>query len=74
MWEHDGDGAEGTYVMLTEDGINFLLEKESEMYDFSVKVIDRFGKEDMKKMLRLIKEFETVLSTELEKEEAEDES
>ncbi len=74
VWEHDGDGAEGTYVMLTEDGKNLLLEKESEMYDFSVRVIDRFGKEDMKKMLRLIKEFETVLSTELEKEETEDES
>ena len=60
--------------MLTEYGKSFLLEKESEMYDFSVRVIDSFGKEDMKKMLRLIKEFETVLRTELEKEENEDES
>ena len=74
VWEHDGDGTEGTYVYLTDTGRALLKEREKEATEFFVKVIDKFGKDDMKKMLRLLKEFETVVSSELEDEEVEDES
>ena len=74
VWEHEGDGTEGTYVYLTDEGKELLEEREKEVYEFFVKVIDKFGKDDMKKMLHLLKKFETIMSTELEEEEAEDES
>ena len=74
VWEHDGDGTEGTYVSMTSEGRKLLEEREKKIEEFFVRVIDRFGKDDMKKMLQMLKKFVTVLSAELENEEAEDES
>ncbi len=74
VWEHDGDGTEGTYVSITYEGRKLLEERENKIEEFFARVIDRFGKDDMKKMLQMLKKFVTVLSTELENEEAEDEA
>ena len=74
VWEHEGDGADGTFVLLTEEGASVLKEREKQVKEFFVKIVEKYGKEDMKALLQMLKRFETVMSTELEDEEDEDES
>ena len=74
FWEHDGDGEDGTYVLITEDGRRLLESREEQVRDFFSRVVDNFGREDTKKLLHMLKEFETVMSAELEEEEEDDES
>ena len=75
FWEHDGDGEDGTYVLITEDGRSLLENREEHIRRFFSRVIDNFGRDDTKKLLRMLKEFETVMRAELEgDEEDEDES
>ena len=44
-WSHDGNGKEGTYVTITENGRKFLADKEEIVKKFYGRVIESFGKE-----------------------------
>ena len=33
-WEHDGDGSEGTYLVITEAGENLLMKNQSMLKDY----------------------------------------
>lgn len=65
-WSHDGDGKDGTYVTITDDGISMLEHKEKEMTDFYSRVVAKFGEDNLISLLRLMKEFDTVMNRELE--------
>ena len=72
LWEHDSDGTEGTYALVTDEGRAFLKLRENEVKDYFSRVIISFGVEDMKKLLGMMKELETVMRAELEDEEEDD--
>ena len=75
LWEHDGDGTDGTYMLITDEGADLLARREEEVREYFSKVISKFGPDDMKKLINMLKELETIMKTELEEEEdAEDES
>lgn len=68
-WNHDGDGKDGTYVTITEHGKIVFQETDERLRDFYARVIRKFGKEKMIQLLRLMKEFDSVMRTEIEQTE-----
>ena len=72
LWSHDGNGSEGTYVTITEMGKKLLEEQEQLLKEYYGKVIIKFGKENLIKLLQMMKQLETVMSSEIEEMEATD--
>ena len=66
VWSHDGNGSEGTYVTITESGRTLLREQEEAMKRYYGKVFDKFGKENLIQLLQLMKQLETIMSSEIE--------
>ena len=66
LWSHDGNGSEGTYVTITESGRTLLREQEEAMKRYYGKVFDKFGKENLIQLLQLMKQLETIMSSEIE--------
>ena len=71
LWSHDGNGSEGTYVIITDSGKKLLKEQEEVLRKFYGNVIDKFGKEKLIQLLQLMKELETIMSGEFEDMEEE---
>ena len=65
-WSHDGNGSEGTYVIITETGQKLLEEQEQVLKKYYSKVIERFGKEDLIQVLQAMKQLETVMNRTME--------
>lgn len=72
LWSHDGNGSEGTYVTITEMGKKLLEEQEQLLKEYYGKVIIKFGKENLIKLLQMMKQLETIMSSEIEEMEATD--
>lgn len=71
LWSHDGNGSEGTYVTITESGKSILQEQEKTLKHYYSKVFEKFGKENLIQLLQLMKQLETVMSSEMENLEVE---
>ncbi|MDO4467718.1 MAG: winged helix DNA-binding protein [Bacillota bacterium] len=67
-WTHDGNGDEGTYVTLTEDGLRFLLDQENRNANYYEKVIDKFGMKRMGKLIAMLKDLDGIMKKEMEEE------
>lgn len=65
-WSHDGNGSDGTYVVVTETGKKYVEEQQSIMKEYYGKVIQKYGKENLLKLLQMMKQLETVMSEEME--------
>lgn len=65
LWSHDGDGSEGTYVMITENGQKLFKEQEDVLKSFYEKVVAKFGKEKLIQLLQLMQELDKVMGFEL---------
>lgn len=74
VWSHDGNGSEGTYVMLTDSGKKLLSEQEETMKCYYSKVFDKFGKDNLIELLQLMKQLETVMCSEMENLEGENDA
>ncbi|MDD6615635.1 MAG: MarR family winged helix-turn-helix transcriptional regulator, partial [Lachnospiraceae bacterium] len=72
-WSHDGNGSEGTYLILTDYGSNIMEEKEKVLREYYGRVIHTFGKENVVQLLTLMQRLETVMNEELEHMEEENE-
>ena len=72
LWSHDGNGSEGTYVIITDSGKKLLKEQEEVLRKFYGNVIDKFGKEKLIQLLQLMKELDTIMCSEFEDMEEED--
>ena len=72
LWSHDGNGSEGTYVTITEEGRKLLEEQEKTLNEYHGRVIQKYGKENLIHLLQMMKQLETVMSTEIEQLEGED--
>ena len=71
VWSHDGDGSEGTYVTITESGQSIIRNQEELLKSYYGHVIDKFGKDNLLQLLRLMKQLETIISSEAENLEVE---
>lgn len=71
-WLHDGDGSDGTYVTITGEGDKLLEQQQAVFKEYYGKVIAKFGKDNLIQLLNLMKQLETVMSSELEGMEAVD--
>lgn len=71
-WSHDGNGSEGTYVTITEMGQKLFREQEITLKDYYGRVIEKYGKENLILLLQLMKQLETVMSSEMEESEVQD--
>lgn len=69
FWAHDGNGSEGTYITITEDGKKLYKEQETVLSSFYQSIIERFGKDKLIELLQLMRELENVISSETEKKE-----
>lgn len=70
LWSHDGNGSEGTYVTITENGQKLLREQEEVLKNYYGKVIKKYGKDNMVQLLQLLKQLETVMCSTMEEMEA----
>lgn len=70
-WKHDGKGEDGTYIQITEHGIQQALEQQDVLQKFYHKVIGQFGKERFIQLLGEMKELEDIMNEEIEKREKE---
>ena len=68
-WSHDGDGNEGTYVTITEEGEKTLEQQQAVYQEYYGRVIDKFGKDNLIELLNLMKQLETIMYSEHEKME-----
>lgn len=71
VWSHDGNGSEGTYVTITDSGQAMLQSQEEILKKYYGKVFEKFGKDNLILLLQLMKQLETVMSSEMEKLEVE---
>lgn len=60
-WTHDGDGSEGTYVTITEQGRALLDRQRDRTAAYHKKVVERFGEDNLVELLGLMRQLETVL-------------
>lgn len=65
-WSHEGDGSDGTFVEITDEGRQFFEQQKSVLEEFYGRVIKRFGKDNLVQLLNLMKQFETIVSSEME--------
>lgn len=66
LWSHDGNGSEGTYVTITESGQSMLRNQEEMLKKYYGKVFEKFGKDNLIQLLQLMKQLETIMSSEIE--------
>ncbi|MDD6188943.1 MAG: MarR family winged helix-turn-helix transcriptional regulator [Clostridiales bacterium] len=68
-WDHDGNGKDGTYVTITEHGMKVFEETDGRLREFYTRILEKLGKEKVVELLQLMKEFDSVMRTELEQME-----
>jgi DNA-binding MarR family transcriptional regulator len=66
IWSHDGDGEQGTYVTITEEGRSIEEKHQQVTKEFYGRVIEKFGRQNMVELLNLMKQLDTVMTVELE--------
>lgn len=69
VWTHDGLGKEGTYIMITPEGMKALKEQSDILTDFRYTVVNKFGKERFRKLISEISALEEIMNGEIEKTE-----
>lgn len=65
-WSHDGYGSEGTYMTITESGQKLVLEQEMKLKEYYGTVFEKFGKENLMQLLRLMKQLEEIMNNAFE--------
>ena len=71
-WSYDGSGSEGTYVTVTELGENLFREQENLLRECYGKVIEKFGKDNLVLMLKLMKQLDILMCSEIKEIEEAD--
>ena len=60
-WSHDGDGSEGTYLSVTGSGKELVAKNEWILQTYYSRVIEKYGQENMSRLLMMMKDLETVM-------------
>ncbi len=67
VWKHDGTGEDGTYVQITESGMQAMAEQHQQLQSTIQNVMHQFGEERFRNLLRELAAFEEISNAELEK-------
>ena len=60
-WTYDGDGKEGTYIEISEDGLNLLSSQKEFLKQYYSKILKVFGKDKLFQILSLLNELQMVM-------------
>ncbi|MGM9889303.1 MAG: MarR family winged helix-turn-helix transcriptional regulator [Floccifex porci] len=60
-WTYDGDGKEGTYIEISEDGLNLLSSQKEFLKQYYSKILKVFGKDKLFQLLSLLHELQMVM-------------
>lgn len=60
-WTYDGDGKEGTYIEISEDGLNLLSSQKEFLKQYYSKILKVFGKDKLFQLLSLLHELQVVM-------------
>lgn len=63
-WKHDGKGEQGTYIVLSEAGMEAIKEQQQILKEYYKRVIERLGHDRFVEILEMIKELETIMDDE----------
>lgn len=66
VWSHDGYGSEGTYMIITESGRKLVLEQETKLKEYYGTVFEKFGRENLMQLLKLMKQLEEIMESSFE--------
>lgn len=69
VWSHDGNGSDGTYVTITEEGDKLVERQQAVFKEYYGRVIGKFGKDNLIQLLNLMKQLEIIMGSELEEME-----
>lgn len=61
-WKHDGAGENGTYIVITENGISSAIEQQKILENFYKSIIEQYGEERFINLLGQIAELEEVMN------------
>ncbi len=62
LWKHDGNGSEGTYLIMTDLGRDTLYKNKTMLKQRFAKVITEFGENRMLSLISLWKDLEGVMN------------
>lgn len=63
-WKHDGKGEQGTYIVLSEAGMEAIKEQQQILKEYYKRVIERLGHDRFVEILEMIKELEIIMDDE----------
>lgn len=64
-WTHDGNGSEGTYIIITESGLRLMQRQEAFLKDYYGRVAEKFGEDNLFTLIDLMQRLEKVMDSEL---------
>lgn len=64
-WAHDGNGSEGTYIIITESGLGLMHRQETFLKDYYGRVAEKFGEENLITLIGLMQQLEEAMDSEL---------
>ena len=67
-WTHDGNGQEGTYILLTDTAITSVQARRQALRDYHQRVVAAYGEEKFLHLLGEITQLEEIMRQEAEKE------
>ena len=62
QWAHDGNGDEGTYVVITDAGRRLMTGKEQALKDYYSRVVEAYGRDELRQLLGMMQRLETVMN------------
>lgn len=64
LWSHSGNGSEGTYVIITDTGLQAMQRQEEILSNYYSRVIERFGRENLIRLLEQMEALEKIMDEE----------
>ena len=66
-WKHEGKGEQGTYIEITDRGVEAVRKQQDILKSFYGTVVTRYGVDKFVQMLDMVTELEDIMTDELEK-------
>lgn len=66
IWSHDGYGSEGTYMTITDIGQKMVLDQEMTLKEYYGTVLEKFGRDNLMQLLKLMKQLEEIMDSTFE--------
>lgn len=66
-WKHEGKGEQGTYIEITDRGVEAVKKQQDILKSFYGTVVTRYGIDKFVQMLDMVTELENIMTDELEK-------